>query len=119
MNLVLDGEKFRIQQDGNNFLDIDPTPDDEKSRIAAINSNGNSAGLTNQLDTEKAQSTLTADFDNGAQRASIRVVAKETGAFALVIGLLEFEDNEAALTAGLDVNTLYIRTGHGLDIVVD
>jgi hypothetical protein len=35
-----------------------------------------------------------------------------------VVGLVEYADNAAALAGGLTVGAMYIRTGHGLDIVV-
>ena len=35
-----------------------------------------------------------------------------------VVGLATYVDNSAAITAGLTTGAFYIRTGHGLDIVV-
>jgi len=35
-----------------------------------------------------------------------------------VVGLQNYADNTAALTAGLTIGAFYIRTGHGLDVVV-
>lgn len=54
-------------------------------------------------------------FDNGT---NVGIGTAEPTSKLQVVGLPTYEDNKAALGAGLTAGAMYIRKGHGLDIVV-
>jgi hypothetical protein len=85
--------------------------------------------LFTRLFVKGSDSTLNnfaAKFDNSSNTPLLHVrndgnvgIGTNTPTSKLqVVGLVEYADNAAALVAGLTAGAMYIRTGHGLDIVV-
>jgi hypothetical protein len=53
---------------------------------------------------------------DGSQKVGVNTINPTSS--LQVVGLQNYADNTAAVTAGLTAGAFYIRTGHGLDIVV-
>ena len=109
---------------GNNFLLIDPTVNDESAAIQAnnITGAGNLANVRAFTDDTSAGAVLLGTFNNDKQ-FSISGSADASGSSLTytaddhIFSIVQvFADNAAAVTGGLAVGTLY-RTGDALKIV--
>lgn len=121
----LNGKTLKVRHNGQDFISIDPTLNNESAEIRAYNvtGDGNKARATAQTQIAYATSFIEAGFNDGSE-ARLRVTADATGRLMeftadkyLYEGLQEFADNAAAITGGLEVGMFY-HTAGALKIVI-